>query len=200
MGFTTQFFFFVFFPICMLFYLAIQLLEKNKYLKNIIKAVRLSDVILIIFSMGFYMWACFDDIYRFALYILFVYAAGKAIEKRRSKKFLLVIEDETCAGNEECRKDIRKVLWALPALVLTIFCLVFCLVYFKYTYLLTAIWNFLFHRSMEAQSYMVPLGISFITFSAISYIVDIYRGDEKAGDLIDCALYLSFFPRSYPVR
>lgn len=195
MGFTTQFFFFVFFPICMLCYLAIQLLEKNKYLKNIIKVVRLSDVILIIFSMGFYMWACFDDIYRFVLYILFVYAAGKAVEKRRSKKFLLVIEDETCTGEEKCRKDLRKVSWALPVLVLTVSCLVFCLVYFKYTYLLTDIWNFLFHRSMEAQSYMAPLGISFITFSAISYIVDIYRGDEKAGDLIDCALYLSFFPK-----
>lgn len=195
MGFTTQFFFFVFFPICVICYLAVQMLEKNKHLKNIIRLTRLSDIILIIFSMGFYMWACFDDIYRFTLYILFVYAAGRMVEKRRSKKFLLVIEDDACTGEENNRKDIRKVSWALPVLVLTVCSIVFCLVYFKYTYLLTDVWNFLFRRSIEAQSYMAPLGISFITFSAISYVVDIYRGDESAGDLIDCALYLSFFPK-----
>lgn len=176
MGFTTQFFFFVFFPICVICYLAVQMLEKNKHLKNIIRLTRLSDIILIIFSMGFYMWACFDDIYRFTLYILFVYAAGRMVEKRRSKKFLLVIEDDACTGEENNRKDIRKVSWALPVLVLTVCSIVFCLVYFKYTYLLTDVWNFLFRRSIEAQSYMAPLGISFITFSAISYVVDIYRG------------------------
>ena len=194
MGFTTQFFVFVFFPICMVCYLTVQMLEKNKYLKNIIKAVRLSDLILIIFSMGFYMWTCFEDMYRFALYILFVYAAGKMIEKRRSRKFLLVTEDE-CAGKEDHREDVRKISWAFPVLVFAVIFLVFCLVYFKYTYLLTDVWNFLFSRAFEAQSYVAPLGISFITFSAISYIVDIYRGDAKAGDLIDCALYLSFFPK-----
>lgn len=39
------------------------------------------------------------------------------------------------------------------------------------------------------------LGISFITFSALSYIVDIYRGDAETGSLLDCLLYLTFFPK-----
>lgn len=42
---------------------------------------------------------------------------------------------------------------------------------------------------------IAPLGLSFITFSAISYLADIYRGQARSGSLLDCALYLSFFPK-----
>lgn len=41
----------------------------------------------------------------------------------------------------------------------------------------------------------IPLGISFITFSAISYVVDVYRNDAKPGNLLDVAFYLTFFPK-----
>lgn len=42
----------------------------------------------------------------------------------------------------------------------------------------------------------MPLGISFFTFSAVSYAVDIYRGKLlPARSLRDYALYLSFFPK-----
>src|SRR4051794_10692423 len=39
----------------------------------------------------------------------------------------------------------------------------------------------------------IPLGVSFFTFQAISYTVDVYRRTIDAGSLIDVALYLSFF-------
>lgn len=38
-----------------------------------------------------------------------------------------------------------------------------------------------------------PLGLSFITFSAISYLMDIYWGKAASGSLLDCGLYLTFF-------
>jgi len=41
---------------------------------------------------------------------------------------------------------------------------------------------------------ILPVGISFFTFQAISYVVDIYRGTFKPGRLIDFAVFLSFFP------
>ena len=41
----------------------------------------------------------------------------------------------------------------------------------------------------------LPVGISFFTFQAISYIVDIGRGVTLAVPLLDFALYLSFFPQ-----
>jgi len=40
----------------------------------------------------------------------------------------------------------------------------------------------------------IPLGVSFFTFQAISYTVDVYRGTIEPGKAIDVALYLSFFP------
>ena len=40
----------------------------------------------------------------------------------------------------------------------------------------------------------LPIGLSFITFQAISYVVDVKRGLLPPASLIDFALYLSFFP------
>lgn len=42
---------------------------------------------------------------------------------------------------------------------------------------------------------IVPLGISFITFQTISYMIDIYRGDGHAEkNILKYATYVSFFP------
>jgi D-alanyl-lipoteichoic acid acyltransferase DltB (MBOAT superfamily) len=40
----------------------------------------------------------------------------------------------------------------------------------------------------------LPIGISFFTFQAISYIVDVYRGTFEPRTLLEFAVYLSFFP------
>lgn len=41
---------------------------------------------------------------------------------------------------------------------------------------------------------VLPVGISFYTFMAISYIIDIYRGRFSVAGWLDLFLYLSFFP------
>jgi alginate O-acetyltransferase complex protein AlgI len=40
----------------------------------------------------------------------------------------------------------------------------------------------------------LPIGLSFITFQAISYVVDVKRGLLKPASTLDFGLYLSFFP------
>jgi dephospho-CoA kinase len=40
----------------------------------------------------------------------------------------------------------------------------------------------------------LPIGISFITFHAISYVVDVGRRQLEPPSLVDLALYISFFP------
>jgi alginate O-acetyltransferase complex protein AlgI len=40
----------------------------------------------------------------------------------------------------------------------------------------------------------LPVGVSFFTFQAISYVVDVKRRLVEPASLIDCAVYLSFFP------
>jgi alginate O-acetyltransferase complex protein AlgI len=46
------------------------------------------------------------------------------------------------------------------------------------------------------QSIHLPLGISFFTFHAMSYLIDVYRGDAKAErSLTNLALYILMFPQ-----
>jgi alginate O-acetyltransferase complex protein AlgI len=40
----------------------------------------------------------------------------------------------------------------------------------------------------------IPLGVSFITFQAISYTVDVHREKIEPGTTLDVAIYLAFFP------
>lgn len=43
---------------------------------------------------------------------------------------------------------------------------------------------------------MLPVGISFYTFQTLSYVIDVYRGQEKAeSDFITYAAFISFFPQ-----
>ncbi|MBF0786609.1 MBOAT family protein [Streptococcus sp. 19428wC2_LYSM12] len=69
------------------------------------------------------------------------------------------------------------------------------MVYFNYSNFLIQVWNSLFGEQLPPKSLLTPLGISFITFSSISYLTDIYRGQARPGSFLDCLLYLSFFPK-----
>jgi alginate O-acetyltransferase complex protein AlgI len=59
---------------------------------------------------------------------------------------------------------------------------------------------FNFVAGMIDKSYtmaiILPIGISFHTFQSISYIVDVYRGEQKPiRNLADYALFIAFFPQ-----
>jgi alginate O-acetyltransferase complex protein AlgI len=47
---------------------------------------------------------------------------------------------------------------------------------------------------MPLLTIALPIGVSFFTFQAITYVVDVKRGDAEPASLIDAAIYLSFFP------
>jgi alginate O-acetyltransferase complex protein AlgI len=42
---------------------------------------------------------------------------------------------------------------------------------------------------------ILPVGISFITFQAMSYVIDVYRRELEPASLLDFAVYKSFFPQ-----
>ena len=50
------------------------------------------------------------------------------------------------------------------------------------------------HVPLGLHSLILPVGLSFYTFMAISYVVDTYRGDFEPVSLERFATYLSFFP------
>jgi alginate O-acetyltransferase complex protein AlgI len=50
------------------------------------------------------------------------------------------------------------------------------------------------HAGPPLVQLILPVGVSFFTFMAVAYIVDIQRGDTRPASWIDVFLYLSFFP------
>lgn len=165
MGFSTQIFLFAFFPVCMVCCTLAEWLDRKGI--GLVRRLRLRDWVLIAFSLGFYGWACFDDMPKLLVCMLAVYVLGALLERRRRKSTLVV---------------------ALAAVLL-------CLIYYKY-------WDFLRQVICDVlgveggtSRIIAPLGISFITFSAVSYLTDVYKGRCTSGSVTDCLLYLSFFPK-----
>ncbi|MDH3706515.1 MAG: MBOAT family protein [Acidimicrobiia bacterium] len=66
---------------------------------------------------------------------------------------------------------------------------------FKYYDFFIESFNNLFGSSIPLADIILPVGISFFTFQAISYVVDIYRRDAAPVPLLDFAVYLAFFPQ-----
>lgn len=67
---------------------------------------------------------------------------------------------------------------------------------YKYLDFATEILNFIFHTNIQNQYIALPIGISFFTFQALSYVVDVYRGTVKVQkNPLYVALYISFFPQ-----
>lgn len=70
------------------------------------------------------------------------------------------------------------------------------LVYFKYFNFLLENINALFHTNIDFIKVIMPIGISFYTFQAISYLIDVFRGEcEAQKDVYKLALYICLFPQ-----
>lgn len=70
------------------------------------------------------------------------------------------------------------------------------LVFFKYTGFLAETINVIFGISIPIPAITLPIGISFFTFQAMSYVIDVYRGSVEAQkNFGKVLLYISFFPQ-----
>lgn len=69
------------------------------------------------------------------------------------------------------------------------------LLVFKYTGLIGQIWTELMQTNFALKALVVPVGLSFFTFQAISYVVDVYKKKfTERVSLLEFLFYLSFFP------
>lgn len=81
-------------------------------------------------------------------------------------------------------------------LILTVVYDIGQIVYWKYADFLIGTTNSLLHTSIPYFRVIMPLGISFFTFQAVSYVVDVYTGKVNSADsILVFAMYLSFFPQ-----
>ncbi|MCD7744761.1 MAG: MBOAT family protein [Lachnospiraceae bacterium] len=67
---------------------------------------------------------------------------------------------------------------------------------FKYAGFLAELWNGLGIFALPVPEIELPIGISFFTFQALSYVIDVYRGEVEAEhSVFRVMLYISFFPQ-----
>lgn len=66
--------------------------------------------------------------------------------------------------------------------------------YFKYTDFVIQNINALMSMSLPLQHIVLPLGISFFTFTQTAYLVDVYRGETKEYSKSDYLLFVTIFP------
>jgi alginate O-acetyltransferase complex protein AlgI len=68
--------------------------------------------------------------------------------------------------------------------------------YYKYTNFFVENINYFFNKNNAIPNIVLPLGISFFTFQAMSYVIDVYRNDtEVQKNPLNLALFISLFPQ-----
>lgn len=67
--------------------------------------------------------------------------------------------------------------------------------YFKYYNFVLSNINLILRHNFTTRNILLPLGISFYTFQQLSFIIDVYKGEEQVGRLLDYCLFVSFFPQ-----
>jgi alginate O-acetyltransferase complex protein AlgI len=128
---------------------------------------------LLLVSLFFYAWGEPKYVVLMMLSIMLNYVFGLLVEKytgqRKLKLFLLWM---AIVGN------------------------LGILGFYKYANFFVNQFNIIFRTDFEIEAIPLPIGISFYTFQALSYVVDVYRKDAKVQrNFFDLALYVSLFPQ-----
>lgn len=171
MLFNSNFFLYVFLPVLLLlFYLSVIGCKGR---------IKLGNIIILLFSTMFYICTGGWCILILLSVIIFNYTIGRIIgcctsDKKSTKKCLLVL---AVVGN------------------------IGILIYFKYSGFIYE--NFSLLMKMIDSQYVekifdvvLPVGISFFIFQALSYVIDVYKEDVEAQrNFLNFALYISMFPQ-----
>ena len=165
MIFSSYSFIFIFLPIVFIGYFSLTKLG----------LFRASKCYLIVCSLVFYYLGSPEFFPFFMIIIIINYLIGRFLNKLHHRK---------------TRFTHRKIF-----LILGILINVSLLGYYKYTDFILLNVNFFFHSEIELLHILLPIGISFITFQLIAYLVDSYNGKTENYDSIDYCLFITFFPQ-----
>ena len=137
---------------------------------SLIPNTKIKNIILLISSLFFYSWGEPKYILLMIFSILLNYTFGIFTNYCKNKKLFFVI----------C------VILNLALLG-----------YFKYfNFFVITLNRVLRHEVLHTRDIALPIGISFYTFQALSYVIDVYREKTPAQEnIFKLALYISFFPQ-----
>ncbi len=133
--------------------------------------LKIKNLFLLISSCIFYGWVDVDYLKLMFFVIFITYIGALVVDSVISK--------------------IKKICFLL-VFVLFVFAGLF---YFKYFNFAIEIINDIYHKNIETWHLILPIGISFYTFQAVSYLVDVYRGAKPQKNFFNLALYISMFPQ-----
>ncbi len=134
----------------------------------LLPSVRAKNIVLLIASLVFYAYG--EPVYILLLLASTVanYAFGRLLDSRRSRGILAL-----------------AVIFNLTVLGI-----------FKYAGFLTELFNQCLQTGLPVPRIRLPIGISFFTFQAMSYVIDVYRGDARCSrNYPRVLLYISLFPQ-----
>lgn len=134
----------------------------------ILPGIQLKNAVLLVFSLLFYAYG--EPVYVLLLIgsALMNYLFGRALGKKKSSHVL----------------------------ALSVVCNLALLIVFKYAGFLTELAADLTGLPIPVPQIRLPIGISFFTFQAMSYVIDVYRGEAAVAKRFDTVLlYLAFFPQ-----
>ena len=131
------------------------------------------NLFLLIASLVFYAWGEPKYVFLMIFSILVNYIFGRLMDKHRENK-----------------KRLKLML------VLSVVIDIGLLSVFKYTDFIITNVNAIFGSSFDLLKIALPIGISFYTFQAMSYTIDVYRNDVRVQkNLIDFGMYITMFPQ-----
>lgn len=139
-------------------------------LYRIIPSITLKNVILLLFSIFFYTYGETKTVVLMLISIVMNYVFGLAMKSENK----------------------HRKLYLSAAIVLNLLMLGI----FKYAGFGAEMLNKLPFLSMSVPNIALPIGISFYTFQAMSYVIDAYKSpDYIQKNLFKLALYITFFPQ-----
>lgn len=131
------------------------------------------NLFLLIVSLVFYAWGEPKYVFLMIFSILVNYIFGRLMDKHRENK-----------------KRLKLML------VLSVVIDIGLLSVFKYTDFIITNVNAIFGSNFDLLNIALPIGISFYTFQAMSYTIDVYRDDVRVQkNLIDFGMYITMFPQ-----
>ena len=125
---------------------------------------------LVVASMIFYAWWNPIYIILILLSIMFNYLMGMEIGKSRSTT-----------------SSLRILVFGITANLLL-------LVYYKYANFFVDNANFILNTSLRLENIVLPIGISFFTFTQIAFLVDAYKEGTKEYNFFHYCLFVTFYP------
>lgn len=159
-------------PVFLYYFLPLAIISYSVFFFTKNEKVRLKNSVLLMLNIIFYIYGSGKYLLLLIICTFISYLFGLVSGFKNTKKFIFI---------------------------LTVLFLLAILIFFKYTNFIVSQYIVLAGKLplplIDQTNIILPIGISFYVFQCISYVIDVYRNDEKPEkNFFDLFVYISMFP------